>query len=74
MGKLMAKKVGYDFSMGMVRESEHPFTNGISSHDIRITTHIYENNFISNLFSMAHEGGHGIYEQNIDKRLDGCIL
>ena len=74
MGILMAKKVGYDFTMGMVRESEHPFTNGISSHDIRITTHIYENNFISNLFSMAHEGGHGIYEQNINKRLDGSIL
>ena len=74
MGKLMAKKVGYDFSMGMVKESEHPFTNGISSHDVRITTHIYENNFISNLFSMAHEGGHGIYEQNISKRLDGSIV
>lgn len=74
MGKLMAKKVGYDFSMGMVKESEHPFTNLISSHDVRITTHIYENNFLSNLFSMAHEGGHGIYEQNICKRFEGSIL
>ena len=74
MGKLMARKVGFDFSMGMVRESEHPFTNLISSHDVRITTHIYENNFISNLFSMAHEGGHGIYEQNISKRFEGSIL
>lgn len=74
MGKLMAKKVGYDFSMGMVKESEHPFTNLISSHDVRITTHIYENYFISNLFSMAHEGGHGIYEQNISKRFEGSIL
>lgn len=74
MGKLMARKVGFDFSMGMVRESEHPFTNLISSHDVRITTHIYENNFISNLFSMAHEGGHGIYEQNISKKFEGSIL
>ena len=74
MGKLMARKVGFDFSMGMVRESEHPFTNLISSHDVRITTHIYENNFISNLFSMAHEGGHGIYEQNISKRFEGSLL
>lgn len=74
MGKLMARKVGFDFSMGMVKESEHPFTNLISSHDVRITTHIYENNFISNLFSMAHEGGHGIYEQNISKRFEGSIL
>ena len=74
MGKLMARKVGFDFSMGMVKESEHPFTNLISSHDVRITTHIYENNFISNLFSMAHEGGHGIYEQNISKRFEASIL
>ena len=74
MGKLMARKVGFDFSMGMVRESEHPFTNLISSHDVRITTHIYEDNFTSNLFSMAHEGGHGIYEQNISKKFEGSIL
>ena len=74
MGKYIAKTLGYDFSLGMVRESEHPFTNGISPSDIRITTHIYKDNFISNLFSMAHEGGHGIYEQNISKRLNGTIL
>ena len=36
----------FDKSRGLMKESEHPFTNGISSHDIRITTHIYENNFI----------------------------
>ena len=74
MGKLIASKLGYDFSRGMVRESEHPFTNGMNNNDIRITTHIYEDNFISNLFSMAHEGGHGIYEQNLSSRLNNTIL
>ena len=74
MGKLIASKLGYDFTRGMVRESEHPFTNGLNNNDVRITTHIYENNFISNLFSMAHEGGHGIYEQNISSRLNNTIL
>ena len=74
MGKYIASLLGYDFSLGMVKESEHPFTNGISPNDIRITTHIYEDNFTSNLFSMAHEGGHGIYEQNISKRFEGSIL
>ena len=74
MGKLIARKMGYDFSRGMVRESEHPFTNGMNNDDVRITTHIYEDNFISNLFSMAHEGGHGIYEQNISSRLNNTIL
>ena len=74
MGKYIASLLGYDFSLGMVKESEHPFTNGISPNDIRITTHIYEDNFTSNLFSMAHEGGHGIYEQNLSKRLNGTPL
>lgn len=34
--------------------------------DVRITTHIYENNLLSNVFSVIHEAGHAIYEQNID--------
>ena len=70
----IVKKLGYDLSTGMIRETEHPFTNDISSNDVRITTHIHINNFASNLFSMAHEGGHGIYGQNIDKRFDNSIL
>ena len=74
MGTFLVKKLGYDLSTGMIRETEHPFTNDISSNDVRITTHIYIDNFASNLFSMAHEGGHGIYGQNIDKRFDNSIL
>lgn len=58
--------IGYDLSRGVLSESAHPFTSGISKNDTRVTTHIFENNFISSVYSTIHEGGHGIYDQNIN--------
>jgi carboxypeptidase Taq len=66
--------IGYDLNYGVLAESVHPFSNEITPSDVRVTTHIYENNFVSNIYSTAHEGGHGIYEQNIGKKLKGTIL
>lgn len=61
--------MGYDFNKGRLDVSTHPFTIKINSGDIRITTR-YEENFLnSGLFSTIHEGGHGLYEQNIDEAL-----
>lgn len=47
-----------------ISESEHPFTIEINKHDVRITTHYHEENLISNLYSVIHEGGHALYELN----------
>ncbi|MBQ6018640.1 MAG: carboxypeptidase M32 [Clostridia bacterium] len=44
--------------------TEHPFTDHYGPHDIRVTTHYYEENFISNIFSTLHEGGHALFMQN----------
>jgi carboxypeptidase Taq len=49
---------------GRIDETEHPFTTGYYD-DIRITTHYYEENFCSSVFSVLHEGGHAIYEQGL---------
>lgn len=55
-------------------ETEHPFTAGFSKHDVRITTHYYEDDVASSMFSVLHEGGHGIYELGIgDDIKDGCL-
>jgi carboxypeptidase Taq len=35
---------------------------------VRITTHYYENNMASSLFSVLHEGGHAMYEQNLNPK------
>ncbi len=44
--------------------TEHPFTTNFGPQDVRVTTHYYENLFISNIFSTLHEGGHAMFMQN----------
>jgi carboxypeptidase Taq len=49
-------------------ESTHPFCGGARG-DVRITTRYLENDFSDSMFSVIHETGHGLYEQNIPKEL-----
>ena len=55
-------------------ESEHPFTMNFNNKDVRITTHYYENNFLSSMFSVVHEGGHALYELGADDKYNHTIL
>ena len=55
-------------------ESEHPFTDNFNNKDVRITTHFYENNLTSALYSVIHEGGHAIYELACDDRYNHTAL
>lgn len=48
-----------DCSIG---ETEHPFTTEFNKHDVRITTHYYENMVASSMYSVIHEGGPADYE------------
>ena len=63
--------IGYDTKSpqagGRLDETEHPFTTGYYD-DVRITTHYHENRFPSSLYSVLHEGGHALYEQNLPKK------
>lgn len=69
IAKILAEFVGYDVTTkeagGRIDETEHPFTTGYYD-DVRITTHYYEDYFASAIFSVLHEAGHAIYEQNIN--------
>ena len=67
-------QMGFDLEKGQLKESVHPFTMGVDIDDVRLTTHYYEDDFASALFSTAHEGGHAIYEQNFDRKLQGTSL
>ena len=49
--------------------TEHPFTEHYGQKDVRVTTHFYEDNFISNIFSTLHEGGHALFMQNEPEEL-----
>jgi carboxypeptidase Taq len=70
ISKTLAEFVGYDVkskeSRGRIDETEHPFTTGYYD-DVRITTHYYEDMFASSMFSVLHEAGHAIYEQDLKK-------
>jgi carboxypeptidase Taq len=70
VSKSLAKFIGYDIesrnARGRIDETEHPFTVGYYD-DVRITTHYHEDNFISSLYSILHEGGHALYEQNLKR-------
>lgn len=64
----------FDLERGMLKESVHPFTMGVDMDDVRLTTHYYENDLASAMLSTAHEGGHALYEQNIDRKLQPTLL
>ena len=70
ISKALAEFVGYDIASkeagGRIDETEHPFTTGYYD-DVRITTHYHENYFASSMFSVLHEAGHAIYEQNLNR-------
>jgi carboxypeptidase Taq len=63
--KFLAKDIGYDLNRGYIASSTHPFCNTSHKTDVRITTRYDEKDFLSNVFSILHECGHAIYEQNI---------
>lgn len=73
-GKYISKYLGFDFERGLLDLSEHPFTLNLNKNDVRITTkNILEYPF-STIFSVIHETGHGIYEQQTSDELIDTIL
>lgn len=66
--------IGIDRNFCAIGEVEHPFTTNFSKHDVRITTHYYENALASSLYSVVHEGGHALYELHTGDDLIGSPL
>ena len=58
--------VGLDRASTTLAFTEHPFSEGFSRGDARVATHIYEDNAMSNVYSIIHEAGHAIYELGIN--------
>lgn len=63
----------FDKSRGIMKLSEHPFTSGFGTDDVRITNHYYADKFDSAVFSVIHETGHALYEQQCDKSLNNTL-
>ena len=71
--KIMALE-GIDPLNCVLGETEHPFTNGTNKWDIRITTHYYEEDPFSSLYSVIHKGGHALYELDVRDDLQFTCL
>jgi carboxypeptidase Taq len=67
-------KFGYDWQRGRQDKAPHPFTNGSSINDVRITTRVNPNFLNAMLFGTMHEAGHAMYEQGIGLNLERTNL
>ena len=66
--------LGIDRSHCGIAETEHPYTTNFNNKDVRITTHYHEDNLVSSMFSVIHEGGHALYELGADDCYNYTVL
>lgn len=66
--------MGYDFNVGRIDLSTHPFSTDISPQDNRITTRIHPSWIVSNILVILHEGGHSLYSMGLPKEHFGSPL
>jgi len=67
IGLRIIEKMGFDLNRGRLDVAVHPFCIG-SRDDARLTTRYDEANFLSGIFAIIHEAGHGLYVQNLPEQ------
>ena len=70
----LARLEGLDMDALWIGRTEHPFTCGLSRDFVIVTGHAYADDVLSNAFSILHEGGHALYEQNVSADYAGTSL
>ena len=70
----LLKTIGYDFNIGRLDTTAHPFTISVGPDDVRVTTHFVIDKLAPALFATIHEGGHALYDQAIDPLLKWLYL
>lgn len=71
--KMLLEYIGFHMDAGALGETEHPFTTSFSTKDVRIASHYHEYDPLSAIFSAIHEGGHGIFDQNVNPEYDNTV-
>ncbi len=74
--KYLLEYIGFDMNKGSLGIYAHGFTEKISSDDVRIAFR-NSSNPIDFVTTVTHEGGHGIFEQNISNKLskyENCCI
>ena len=65
---------GLDERKVFLTSTEHPFSDGLTSNYAIIACHVDDDDVLSNVFTMLHEGGHALYEMGVDPALDRTSL
>jgi carboxypeptidase Taq len=68
---MVASVMGYDFAAGRMDTVVHPFCTNLGPLDHRITARWNEKMLGSGLYSVLHEAGHAMYDQNRPTELWG---
>jgi carboxypeptidase Taq len=68
-GREVITRFGFDWNRGRQDFAPHPFCEGISTGDVRITTRVDPRFLSMALFGTMHEAGHALYEQGFDAEL-----
>ena len=67
LGEIASAAFGLDYTASRLDVSTHPFSTNLGPGDQRITTRFSPRNFNDSFFSILHETGHALYEQNLPK-------
>ena len=71
LNREIAESLGFDFQAGRIDTVTHPFCTHLGPEDTRLTTRYDERDFLSSLFGVMHEAGHGLYDQGLSKEEHG---
>ena len=62
----VAELEGVNLDAWWLTETEHPFSEAMTTNYAVTAAHVYEGDVTRNLYTMLHEGGHNSYEQGVD--------
>lgn len=67
-------KMGFHLSRSRLDTSAHPFCSGLHPKDTRMTTKVHPENMMFCIGAVLHEGGHGLYNMNLNVEHYGSPL
>jgi carboxypeptidase Taq len=71
--RIVLGRFGFREGSWRIDPTEHPFASSLGTSDIRMTTY-YPEDELRGIFAAMHEGGHALYEHNVDPALERTPL
>ncbi len=71
--QVVLSRFGFREGSWRIDPTEHPFATSFGTSDVRMTTR-YPDTELSGIFAAMHEGGHALYEHNVDPALERTPL